>query len=381
LEIDPADISKITIADIYPEGVKARVEELGNPKVSGKIINMDDTDALVRLMEEHDIAVNAAPTRYTYLAVKAALKAGVNIVTLLGPNISYAAPSAPTDEFGQTTEAFLAQLDNDFKKAGLIGIMGMGSMPGTSNVLGRYMGDKFDTIESMEFSSAHAYLGEKKSFFHFDGLAIIRMHLQPALVFREGKPVLLPPRSGRDVAQYPEPIGMVERYYVSHSEVPDFSRHYKDKGIRNVGKKSGFAPEFLSKMEFLDSIGLLDLQPTKVGEVNVVPAEVLVSGAFRKIKKEAKTREYGCIRLEIKGEISGQKIEYIADVLNAPYKNLGGTQHRTGVPASIGVRMIGRGDITRKGCYSPDYGIEPKIYFRELSRREFEFSYTIKYRM
>lgn len=380
LEVDPDDVSKITVADIKPEGVKSRVEELGSPKVSGEVINVQDRGSLVKLMKRHDIVLNAANTPTTLPVVKAALEAKVNIVTVLDLVTSVAAPGAPADEFGQTSEAFLAQIDNDFKEAGLIGILGLGSMPGSSMVMGRYFGDKFDTIESMLFSSAHAHLGEEKTFFPWvEARGTIRMYSQPALVFREGKNVFLPPRSGLEMVQYPQPIGQVETFYVTHSEVVEFPRHYRNKGIRNVGKKGTWGSEFIRKMEFLDSLGLLDFQPMKVGEVSVVPAEVLVSAAARKVKKEAKTRDYGVVRLEIKGEISGQKVEYIADLLNLPYKDLGGVQHRTGIPASIGLRMIGRGDITQKGCYSPDYGIDPEVYFRELSRRKFEFSYTIKY--
>lgn len=380
LEVDPDDVSKITVADIKPEGVKSRVEELGSPKVSGEVINVQDRGSLVKLMKRHDIVLNAANTPTTLPVVKAALEAKVNIVTVLDLVTSVAAPGAPADEFGQTSEAFLAQIDNDFKEAGLIGILGLGSMPGSSMVIGRYLGDKFDTIESMLFSSAHTHLGEEKTFFPWvEARGTIRMYTQPALVFREGKNVFLPPRSGREMVQYPQPIGQVETFYVTHSEVVEFPRYYRNKGIRNVGKKGTWGAEFIRRMEFLDSLGLLEFQPIKVGEVSVVPAEVLLLSAARKVKKEAKTRDYGVVRVEIKGEISGQKVEYIADLLNFPYKNLGGVQHRTGIPASIGVRMIGRGDITRKGCYPPDYGIDPKVYLRELSRRGFEFCYTIKY--
>jgi saccharopine dehydrogenase-like NADP-dependent oxidoreductase len=136
-------------------------------------------------------------------------------------------------------------------------------------------------------------------------------------------------------------------------------------------------------MDFLNSVGLLDSEPRKVGEVSIVPVEVLLSGVITEkgieTAKKAKTRDYGCTRLEIKGEISGQKMQYTADVLNSPYKNYGVAQHRTGIPAAIAVRMIRRGDITLKGCYPPDYGVDPKIYFKELARREIDFSYTVKY--
>jgi len=379
LEIDASDVSEITVADKAAQAVKLRVAELESSKVEGCVIDIHDHASLVNQIKKHDIVVNAASSTTTYEIAKAALLAERNLVTLLTLNTSLAAPGAPVDEFGQLTEEFCRRFDDEYRKANLIGVMGLGSMPGTSNVLGRYLGDKFDTIETMDFSYVYAHLSEQKTFFPFDALGMIMQYSQPALVFRDGKYVKLPPRSGRESAHYPEPIGTAERFYIDHTEATDFSRHYRDKGILNVGTKTGWSRGFLQNMEFLDSLGMLDLQPRKVGDASVVPAEVLTSGLTGRVKKSAATHEYGCMRLEIRGKIAGQRIEYTADVLSTPYRNLGVTQHRTGIPAAIGVHMIARGSITSKGCYSPDYGVDPEVYFHELQRRRIQVSYSVKY--
>ena len=376
-------ISKITVADRHPAGVNARVEALDSPKVAGEIVDIFNHDALVGLMKKHDIVVNEASTETNLAAAKAALEAKVHIISLLGL-VAPSAPGAPTDEFGQLKDEFLDQMDKDFKDAGLIGIMGLGSMPGTGHVLGRYLGDKFDTIESMEFSYVYAFLGGTKTLFPFDPRGMIFQYTASPLVLRDGKLTFLPPRSGREMVQYPEPIGVTEVFYIYHGEASTFYKHYKNKGIKNAGTKSGWGAEFISKMAFLDSVGLLDMKPRKVGQVSVAPVDVFLSGLYKegveKVEKEAKTRDYGCSRLKIAGTIAGEKLEYIADVLSVPYKNYGVTQHRTGVPPVIGVQMIRKGEITQKGCYTADYGIDPKIYFSELTQRGFEPPlYTVRH--
>lgn len=376
LEIDSDEISKITVADAKSEKLKTRVDELGDPKLSSAVIDIADHDGLVKLMEGHDVVVNAANTSTNLGAARAALEAGVNFIGLVGVDLPASAPGAPLDEIGLPTEEFKNQLDEQFKKAGLTAVMGLGSMPGTSNIMGRYFGDKLDTVESMEFSYVYAHLAKMKTLFAFSPAGIIGQYTTKPVILRDGKLTRVSPRSGRENVLYPEPIGIREVFYILHEEPVCFARSFRDKGLKSAGTKAGWGPELLSKLEFLDSLGLLDLEPRKVGDVIVVPEKVLESGlTFEKVVP----RDYGCTRLDIKGTKAGQKLEYRAEVMNYPYKDLGGTQYRTGIPAAIGVHMLGRGDIKQKGAFSPEVGINPDIYFKELGRRELYLYYTAKY--
>ncbi|MEE8390284.1 MAG: saccharopine dehydrogenase NADP-binding domain-containing protein, partial [Anaerolineae bacterium] len=83
LDMEGAEVSELVIADVNPETVKARVDDLQSPKVSSAVIDISDHDALVRLVKGNDLVVNAALTPLTLKAVKAALEAGVNIITLV----------------------------------------------------------------------------------------------------------------------------------------------------------------------------------------------------------------------------------------------------------------------------------------------------------
>jgi saccharopine dehydrogenase-like NADP-dependent oxidoreductase len=124
-------------------------------------------------------------------------------------------------------------------------------------------------------------------------------------------------------------------------------------------------------------MGLLDFKPRKVGEGSVIPVDVFLSGpGVAEPKEGSKLLDWACVRVIIKGEISGRKGEYVADVLQRPYRNLGAMQLITGIPAAIGIHMVARGDITQKGCYSTtDDAVDAEIFFGELSRRECQISY------
>jgi len=377
LTIDADETSELVLADANKERLQARVEELQDPKVSSVVINIDDHDTLVNLMKGFDVIINEALAPTTPKVLKAALDAKVNLVTLATLDLPGAAPGAPLDELGLPTEAFKQEMNEAFANAGLTAVLGLGSGPGTTNVMGRYFGDKLDSIESMEYSYAYAHCGGAKGFFPFDPRGMVAQYSLPPIIFRNGKFVRVPPRYDRGIIIYPNPIGARDTFYILHSEALFCARNFADKGLKNAGTKAGWDPEFLSKIEFLDSLGLLDLQPRKVGDVEVVPEHVMESGL--KYNMSVKTKDYGCFRLVAIGEKDGQKVEYTADVFTCPYQNLNGTQHRTGIPPAVTVRMLGRGQIPRKGAFSPDVGVDPQIYFRELERREIRLYYTVRY--
>ena len=377
LDMGGAEVSEIVVADMNPEKVEARVKELQSPKVSHAVIDIADHNALVRLIKGHDVVVNAALTPTTLRAAKGALEAGVNFISLVHvvlPTVT--AGGAPLDDIGLPTEAFLNQLDEDFEKAGLTAVMGLGVGPGITSLMGRYFVDKLDTVESIDVSYAGVSLTRTKSLFPFSPVGVITIYTSEPVILKDGGLIRVPRRSGRETVLYPEPIGRHEVFYVLHEEPISFFRSFRHKGLKNAGTRAGWGPELLSKLEFLDRLGLLDFQPRKVGDATVVPVQVLVSGlTFEKVVP----RDYGCIRLVIKGEKSGDKLEYIAEVLSRPYKEFGGWQGPTGIAAAIGVRMLLRRDIKRKGAFPPEVDVDPEIFFKELAKRELHLYYTVKH--
>jgi lysine 6-dehydrogenase len=353
LDMEGTDISELVIADWSPEALKARAEKLQSPKVSTAVIDVTDHDALVRLMKGQDLVVNAALTPLTLRAVNAALEVGVNIITLVDvvlPTVT--AGGAPLDDIGLPTEAFLKQLDEDFHKAGLTAVMGLGAGPGISSITGGYFADKLDTVESMNVYYAGTSLAKTSNLFPFSPVGIMRIYKSEPAVVKDGKLIRVPRQSGKEAVLFPDPIGQCDVFSVLHEEPISFFRSFKHKGLKNAVTKAGWGPELVSRLEFLDSLGLLDFEPRKVGDVEVVPVQVLVSGVTFK---------------------------FIAEVISHPYKNYAGWQGPTGIAAAIGVRMLLRGDINRKGAFPPEIGIDPDIFFEELAKRDIHLSYGVKY--
>lgn len=360
LEFDSSEVSELVIADINYEKVKKRAEELHNEKVSPAFCDVTDHANLVKLMKEHDIVIDATEIAGV-LTLKAALEAGVHIIDL-----------------GAWFEGTLEQLklDSEFEKAGLTAILGLGSSPGITNLYSRYIVDKLDTVESVHLSFAYAELTTTTLFVPFAGA--IGEFTNNVMIFQDGKLVEVPPQSGQENAQFPDPIGVRRLMYVPHPEVATFPIYFKEKGIENVSVKAGFVPEFVEKINFLINLGLLGKEPIKVKDVTVVPEDVVMT-CISKLPQPAERIDYGCTRAVIIGEKSGEKMKYTTELFSRPYPGLTGVQHRTGHSPAIGARMISRGEIKRRGVFPPEVGVDPEKFFRELARRKLDVYYTVKH--
>lgn len=360
LEIDTDEISRLTIADINYEKLKTRAKEFKNSnKISTARCDMADLEGLVRLMKKHDIVINETPCVVSGL--KAALKAGIHIIDLGG-------------WIDDTLEQL--KLNDKFEKAGLTAILGLGSSPGITNIIASYLVNKMDIAETIRMSFAYAELVKSTLFIPFSGA--VDEFVDNSTIFQDGKFVKLPPQSGLEDEQFPEPIGLRKMIYIPHPEVATFPIYFKRKGIKNVSIKAGFTPDFVEKINFLISLGIISRDPLKVKDKTVIPFD-LFNACYAKLPPLKRRLDYGCTRVIVKGKKSGDKLEYKAELLNRPYKNLTGVQHRTGHSPAIGAHMLNKGQIKKRGVFPPEACIEPKIFFRELARRELEVSITERY--
>ena len=360
LAFDSNELAELVIADINYEKAKKRADELHNEKVSPAFCDVTDYANLVKLMRGCDIVIDETETAGVP-TLKAALEAGVHIIDL-----------------GAWIEGTLEQLklDAEFEKVGLTAILGLGSSPGITNLYSRHIVDKLDTVESIHLSFAYAELTKTTLFVPFAGA--IEEFTNKVTIFQDGKDVTLPPQSGQEDARFPDPIGARRLMYVPHPEVATFPIYFREKGIRNVSVKAGFAPEFIEKINFLINLGLLSKEPTKIKGITIAPEDVTMA-CISKLPQPAERIDYGCTRAVIIGEKNGEKIEYTVELFSHPYPALTGVQHRTGHSPAIGARMIRRGEIKKRGVFPPEVGIDPRKFFRELARRELEVYYTAKH--
>jgi len=358
LEFDRSETSEIMLADINYEKLQMIEKELNDEKVSITRCDIEDHTSLVKLMKNYDIVINEAGGKFALAGLKAALEAGVHTTNIMGPPL----------------EAM--KLNDDFKEAGLTAVINLGSSPGNTNVVSRYLVDKLDAVNTIYMSFAYAELTKDVLFVPFAGA--VDEFINNVTVFQDGKFIELPPQSGQEDELFPAPIGLRRMINVPHPEIRTFPIAFKEKGIQNVMIKGGFIPDFIEKINFLISLGVISKEPLQVKDQTIVPLDFF-NAVYAKLSHVKDRVDYGCVRVVVRGQKSGEEIEYNAEMLSRPYKNLTGVQHRTGPSPAIGARMISRGQIKKRGVFPPEMVVPPLPYFKEVARRNLIFSLEEKH--
>lgn len=363
LEIDTDEVSKVVIADINYEKVKNVADKFKNAKLVPVCIDIAEYAKLVDLMKGSDVVIDSTyVSGATSLSVmKAALEAGAHVINL---------------GLGKEAEKQAATMNDAFRKAGLSGILGLGSSPGISNLMVRELADRLDTINTVEISFAYESVGTSTLPIKEPFAFAFEEFVEGPLIFQDANFVNIPPQSGIQYIEFPAPIGMRSTFCIPHSEVWTVAETFEEKGIKNVSVRAGFAPDFVKKVNFLVDCGLMSHKPLKVGGIDVIPSDVLFSCLAQLPPEQGEVVDYGCTRVVAIGTKNKEKVEYTALMLNRPYKGLTNAQHRTGHSPSIAARMLHKGEIKTKGVFPPERGVDPKPFFRELAKRELEIAVT-----
>ena len=372
LEIDSENIDEITLASRNAAKLKARVEKIGSPKLKWEAIDIDDHDALVKLMEKHDLVCNTANTPTIYTVVRAALDAKVSLLGLEAVTQSVFAPEAPCDEFGFITKPFFDKLNEEFNEAGVSAVLGWGYVPGITTFIGRMLADKFDTIDTMVWSYASKSMGDKLLFSETPK-EMIWLHHQQGIKLENGKYVRFDPKKERCSMVFPDPIGNVTLQHMSFmSTIPVFQKRYVDKKIQNMDVRLGYWPGYIEMMDFMDSIGMLEDTPRDINGVTIAPVDVFLSGRGVGDKEGLTLQDYGCVHFDISGVANGRKVSYSADIMGHPQRNLGAMQIITGIPVAVGIQMAVTNKLPKKGYYTTmDDCVDPHLFFEMLSKRGF----------
>jgi lysine 6-dehydrogenase len=364
LEIDTDEVSKVVIADINYEKVKNVADKFQNEKLVPACIDIAEYAKLVDLMKGCDVVIDSTyVSGTTSLSVmRAALEAGAHVVNL--------------GQLGKEEEKQAATMSDALTKAGLSGILGLGSSPGISNLMVRELADRLDTMNTVEINFAYESVGTSTLPIKEPFAFAFEEFVERPLIFQDTKFVTIPPQSGIQYIEFPAPIGMRPAFCIPHSEVWTVAETFEGKGIKNVSVRAGFAPDFVKKVNFLVDCGLMSHNPLKVGGIDVIPSDVLFSCLAQLPPEQGEVVDYGCTRVVAVGTKNKEKVEYTALMLNRPYKGLTNAQHRTGHSPSIAARMLYKSEIKTKGVFPPERGVDPKRFFRELTKRELEIAVT-----
>jgi len=315
-------------------------------KVSARRIDVTDVVKLTNLMKNVDVVINCVGPNYMYEipVAKAAIKAKTNLVDI-------------NDDYETTQEMF--KLDAKAKKSGITIILGLGASPGINNVIARAGANELDEVE--EIHTAWIMSASDPG-----GLALSRHLLYSlsgkALTYQDGK--LIEVESfvdGKELIEFPPPVGKINVYHVGHPEAITLSRCFKN--LKYADDKASFNPPLIN--DLIRNLGKMVREikgPVQVGKKAIDAMDFAAAYLLKKCKSIKSIPKEGALRVEVKGKKNGENIRLI-------YTGSGRITHGTGMPASIGAQMLAEGKVTGTGVQPPEQCIDPNLFLEAILSR------------
>jgi saccharopine dehydrogenase-like NADP-dependent oxidoreductase len=366
-EVSP-HVDEIVVADISEEKAKRAVEGARRftkrKKLDYARVDVRNVDETAELLRGADVVVNGIIYYYIPQVMEAALKAGVHY-TDLGSEVPILKKQFEFDEA--------------YRRAGLLAIPGMGGCPGMINVAARYGVEQLDEVERVLLREGWVDFNDYDSLgiplpvpYSLD--CILDEYMHPVEVWEDGRIKLVDPvrPEDREVIHFPPPVGTQELYYIEHPEVWTIGETFKHKGLRYVDYKLSYPRELYMKYKLLTDLGLTNDKPVRVGDVEIVPRDLLkmlVNETFK--GKEIPPNDYDIMRVIVEGKRDGRRERITIDIHTEWNRKWGLTAQAVtvGTPTSITAQWMAKGLIKERGVKNPEEVIDPVPFFEELKKR------------
>ncbi len=356
--LESKGVERIGIANLDLKRVSMMAKQLKSDRLVPLRTDVRQMDNLAREMKMWDVAINSTWYQLNLFVMRAAIKAGIHYLDLGGL-------------YHMTIKQL--KLNREAKDAGITCLLGMGSSPGTMNVMANYGASKLSRINAVKLRSGSAIIKLASAAFQspFSIRTVLDEFTMPAVILRDGRLQEVAPLSRKERFILPEPVGEVEGYYTLHSELATLPKTL-DKGVAEIDFIVAYQPEFTKTVALLVSVGLASRDEIEVGGKKVAPYDVLVKVVDAIPKPQEVELNVDVQRVELYGERNGQGTKLRYDSISMPHKrwNIGGGTVGTGVPPSIVAQWLAKGKIKFQGVVPPELCIDPLPYFRELNARD-----------
>ena len=353
-------VTDLVVADLDAAAAEKTAASFGRPGIRAAGVDVTDHAALVKLLTGAGAVVNAVQYYFNLPIMEACLDARVPYVDLGG--------------LFHTTRKQL-ELDERFKKAGVVAILGLGSCPGIANVQARVLGDAFDAVESIRiYNGATPDSGDSLAWAY--SLATVFDEItMPPMVFRDGQFRETEALGEEELYRFQDPIGVAKVHLSLHSEVATLPLTYQAKGIRECSFKIsffGYSEKALRQLQFLASLGLASKDPVTVGGHAVRPRDVL----FEVLKRAPQVERKGSLGFkhivtEVRGTKGGRPVSGRVDTTAWPHKEWGisGGTLLVASPPAIVARWLAAGKVAAKGVLPPERAVDAAPFFKDLEAR------------
>ena len=339
------EVELLLVSDRDRERAEKLAAGLG-PKAQALVLDISDEGALNKTLADVDVVLNCAGPFYLFgrKVLSAAIVSGTHYLDI-------------ADDWEPTLE--MLELDDEARAAGITAVIGMGSSPGTSNLLAMLCMNELDTADRVFTAWRIGGIkppppGEE------DKPNAARDHwihncTERIKVRRGGELVdsyaleeirLSYPGVGEDsvwVCGHPEPLTLAKVR-------PEIKESY------NVMVARRGLMEALQRLAVKVRAGELDLP----GAGKAIVHEPNINGPAA-----GPAPIHGYLFAVAEGVKDGKGTRVGAKPLILPNANMG---EYTGYPLAVATLMLCRGQVDNPGVHGPEGAVDPGIYFEELSK-------------
>ncbi len=370
--LSSSGVERVGIAGRSVAKAKAFADAQRDDRATPVPVDARDSAALVRELKRWDCVINSTWYDLNVPIMEAAIEAGIHYCDLGGL-------------YHQTLRQL--KLDKRAKDAGVTCVLGIGSTPGTMNVMGMYGASKLDKIQKVMLRSSGAVVSGGEPGLFVPPYAIRTIFDEFSLdapILRNGKIQFVPALSGLERSEFMPPVGVVEGYYTIHSELATMPKTV-GKGVQEMDFIVAFPPSFRETISTLVHLGLARRDEVLVEGTRVRPYDVTstVIDSLRKPKEPE--LDLDIQRCVLVGERDGSPVSLRYEAVTWPHKkwNVGGGVVDTGVPPSVAAQWLVDGKVKEKGVVPPEVAFDPVPYFRALNAqgrgiRIYEYAETTK---
>ena len=355
---------KIVLASRTKSKCDAIASELPDADIQTYSLDADNTKEIVDLIEKvgADIVINVALPYQDLTIMDACIATKVDYLD----TANYEHPDEAKFEYKLQWER-----DEDFKKAGIMALLGSGFDPGVTNVFCAYAQKHyFDEIHTIDILDCNAGDHGYPFATNFNPEINLREVSANGRYWEEGKWIETKPMEIKMVWDYPE-VGQRDSYLLYHEEMESLVKHVK--GLKRIRFFMTFGESYLTHMKCLENVGMLGIEPVEHQGQKIVPIEFLKTLLPDPASLGERTKGKTNIGIVAEGIKDGKKRKiYIYQVSDheACYKevNSQAVSYTTGVPAMIGAKLMLEKVWYKEGVHNMEE-FDPDPFMEELNKQ------------
>ena len=358
-------VEKVVIADRQVSKLMHVERMLSDSKVVPVELDISDSNSLIELMENSDVAMSCVPVDLNYELAKAALHAKTHFC-----------------DFGGNDETVrkIRLLDELARERGVSIVPEVGLAPGLISILVEAAAATMDELYEIRIRVGMLPADREEgacSFgtgFSIDGA--IGAYVDDCLVIRDGDTYSVPALSDLETIEFPKPIGELEAFSVAGG-ITSFVSAFEGR-VKHLDYKALHFPGTCAQLQFLRGLGLMSNEFLSLSSgAKVTPREVLYH-QMNSRTSAAQAADCVVIKITITGVREKKPLQCVWDCVDYgdEARHLTAAAKLNAFPASIVAQMVARGDISEKGVLQQLSVVPTRLFLPEISSRGISLTMT-----